>query len=106
MGCTATRQALVFTRIEHLQECLCAVKEDHEVVVLRVKNRMDPSFDSSLSAGYRDVALNVRVQSPLTSSLALDFHVCELQLILHPFATLKSSEGHKRYVEFRNKRAE
>jgi len=54
----------------------------------------------------RDVALNVRIVSEEAIELALDTHVCEVQLILKHYAEMKSDEGHKRYVEFRNARAE
>ena len=33
-------------------------------------------------------------------------HVCEVQLVLEQFQLLKTADGHHRYVEYRNKRAE
>jgi len=33
-------------------------------------------------------------------------HVCEVQLVMEQFQLLKTAEGHHRYVEFRNKRAQ
>ena len=80
--------------------------QDEEVMVMRVKNRMAESYDVKQSCGYRDVLLNLRIRSNLTQRLGLDLHVCELQLILKRFMLLKTQEGHKRYVEFRNKRGQ
>jgi hypothetical protein len=57
--------------------------------VLRIKNRLDPDYDSARSAGYRDVGVNLRVVTPETRALGVDAHVCELQLLLRRFAELK-----------------
>ena len=38
--------------------------------------------------------------------MGLHEHVCEVQLHLNSIYKLKNDEGHKRYVEFRNRRAE
>jgi hypothetical protein len=57
--------------------------------VLRVKNRFTLAYDSGLSAGYRDVGINLRVRTRGTRALGAAAHVCELQLILRPFAELK-----------------
>ncbi len=47
------RQSIVFDRPEDLAACLRAVAADPEVVVHRVKNRLDPAYDARTSAGYR-----------------------------------------------------
>ena len=44
----------------------------------QVKNRMDPSFDSCLSAGYRDVVVNLRLVCAAAAGLGIDLHVCEV----------------------------
>eukprot|EP00282_Hemiselmis_andersenii_P006361 CAMPEP_0114125082 /NCGR_PEP_ID=MMETSP0043_2-20121206/9114_1 /TAXON_ID=464988 /ORGANISM="Hemiselmis andersenii, Strain CCMP644" /LENGTH=242 /DNA_ID=CAMNT_0001217991 /DNA_START=68 /DNA_END=793 /DNA_ORIENTATION=- len=103
-----TRQSIVFEGIGDLVKCLEAILLDPEVVVLRIKNRLDKSYDSSLSAGYRDVALNVRIVSEEAIELALDTHVCEVQLILkvsfalenHQFCNLKPSVLHLKTISF------
>jgi hypothetical protein len=69
--------------------CLRAMREDADVVFERVKNRLDPEYDSRVSAGYRDVAVNLRITNKLTLLLGLETHVCEVLLILRPFADLK-----------------
>ena len=56
---------------------------------VQVKNRTDLAFDSARSAGYRDVAVNLRIVNRLTLMLGLETHVCEVQLILRHFADLK-----------------
>jgi hypothetical protein len=40
------------------------------------------------------------------SGLGINRHVCELQLTLKEFVALRSLDGHKRYVAFRNTRCE
>jgi hypothetical protein len=100
------RQAVVFDDLASLAACLERVAADREARVCRVKNRMDPAYDPALSMGYRDVALNLRLSTPETRRLGCELHVCELQLLLRPFALLKTEEGHRRYVRFRNIRGE
>ena len=56
---------------------------------MRISNKMDPGFDSRASAGYRDLALNLRLVTPATERLGADTHVCEVQLILREIAELK-----------------
>lgn len=73
-------------------------------MIVRVKNRLDKNYDTRLSLGYRDVALNLRVLADEAFKLGVETHVCELQLILHKVAKNKSESGHRRYVEFRNAR--
>ena len=83
------RQSLVFDDVAGVAACLAAVRADPEARVLRVKNRLDPGYDAGLSAGYRDVAVNVRVETAASAALGVDGHVCELQLLLQPFAEVK-----------------
>ncbi len=56
---------------------------------MRIKNRLDPAFDSSESGGYRDVSLNLRLCSAATRSAAIDTHVCEVQLVLRGMHEIK-----------------
>jgi len=55
---------------------------------------------------YRDVAVNLRFSTYETRGLGIDTHLCEVQLILNSFASLKHDYGHKQYVEFRDARGE
>jgi hypothetical protein len=43
-----------------------------------VKNQLCAGYDSGRSAGYRDVALNLRLDTPGTRRLGFACHVCEL----------------------------
>ena len=38
---------------------------------------------------YRDIAVNLRIDSQETRRLGVETHVCELQLILRSFADIK-----------------
>jgi len=104
--CDICRQSIVFDSIASLQKCVEVIAADTEVTIVRVKNRLDPAYDSSLSLGYRDVAFNLRICTKEAFDLGVETHVCELQLIMETFAANKSDQGHTRYVEFRNARAE
>jgi hypothetical protein len=74
-----------------LAECLRVIRLDQEASVVRIKNRLDPAYNSQLSAGYRDVALNMTLASDQTLAMGLEAHVCEVQLILLPTYQLKVS---------------
>ena len=83
------RQSIVFECVHDIITCLQFIERDNEAVVIRIKNRLNSLYDSSTSAGYRDVALNMRIMNPETVGLGIETHVCELQLLLRPFAELK-----------------
>ncbi len=83
------RQSIVFQDLSGIACCLAAIHKDDEIRVMRVKNRMDTSYDSSCSAGYRDVALNLRIVNNETKDLGVETHVCEVQLIHRAFAERK-----------------
>ena len=83
------RQSIAFESLAELTACLRAIAADPEVTVVRVKNRLDPAYDSADSAGYRDVALNLRIVSAAAQDLGVETHVCEVQLLLKSFAELK-----------------
>jgi hypothetical protein len=70
--------------------CLHTIAVDPDVEVLRVKNRLEPSFDPAQSAGYRDILLSIRISTADTRSLGVDLHVCEVQLLLRSFYLLKA----------------
>lgn len=85
------RQAVIFDAVDDIRRCLALIVADDErgiVRLVRVKNRLAPGYDAGQCAGYRDVALNIRVAAPGQEGpgpAALQ-HICELQLILRPFA--------------------
>jgi hypothetical protein len=62
---------------------------DPEIVLIRIKNRFDSEYKSELSAGYRNLAVNLRVVSAETLDLGIETHVCEVQLLLLEMAIIK-----------------
>ena len=101
------RQAVVFDTLRDVRACLAAMTADTEVELVRVKNRCDPGYDAALlSAGYRDVNVNLRLRCKAAQRLGVDLHVCEVLLLLRGIAEVKSEEGHANYVASRNLRAE
>lgn len=72
-------------------------KDDPEVRLLRVKNRLTLDYDESITAGYRDVAFNMALNTMFG-------FVFEVQLILKSFYKLKSDEGHAGYRKYRDLR--
>ncbi len=46
-----------FRRVEEVLVCLEALLADPDVVVLRVKNRLDPDHDAETTGGYRSALL-------------------------------------------------
>jgi len=100
------RQSIMFDSATQLLRCLRAIAADKDVVIERVKNRLHPDYNTKISAGYRDCLVNLRIVTDATCRMGIEGHVCEVQLILRKYWELKSEEGHKRYVVFRNFRGE
>jgi len=101
-----TRQSIIFEEVSDLVKGLRIVASDPDVVVERIKNRMDPEHDPSMTGGYRDVLINMRIVTEHTMVLGIETHVVELQCILKKFAERKTDQGHRRYVAYRNARGE
>ena len=55
------RQSIVFGDLFAVADCLRAIAADSDVRLARIRNKMDPAFDSRSSAGYRDLAVSFRV---------------------------------------------
>ena len=89
------RSAVVFTSASSLLACFELIAKNSDI--RRVKNRMDPSYDASLSAGYRDLSLNIALPLPDGRQ-----HICEVQLHLSTMYAMKTDGGHQRYIAFRN----
>jgi len=100
------RSCLVFDTMTSLTNCLGMIITDEYVRVERIKNRMDMSYDSNATGGYRDVCINLKMQNSQAIAVGADLHICEVQLILREFAELRTSEGHRRYVQARNVRGD
>ncbi len=63
------RHSIVFESVAGILKCLDAISNDPDVVIARIKNRLDPKFDSEVSAGYRNVSVNLRVVTDETKDL-------------------------------------
>jgi hypothetical protein len=105
------RCSLVFETMQDLEAGLDVIVGDPAIRILRVKNRFARDYDAKTeSCGYRDIQLNAVVteQSLGDAEIALGLHehVCEIQFHLRPIYELKNDEGHRRYVTYRNQRAE
>jgi hypothetical protein len=83
------RQSVYFQTPMDLFACLKVVCSDSSIQVLRIVNRLHSSYDSSTTAGYRDVMLNLSISNEDTRRLRIDAVVCELQLSLIEFASIK-----------------
>ena len=76
------REIMVFNDLPDLVDMLHRLQEDAEVMIVRVKNRLNPEYDSALSSGYRDVMINIKLQTRETIALNVHHHSAELQLVL------------------------
>jgi hypothetical protein len=83
------RQSIIFEDLNDLLTCMKTIATDPESKIVRAKNRLRPDYDSSLTAGYRDVVLNLQVITSETKRLRIETHVCEVQLLTIDFAKLK-----------------
>ncbi len=83
------RQAIVYESVAALIAGLQAIVADGDVVLVRVKNRMQVGWPADETAGYRDVAINVRVENENTRRLGIETHVAEVQLVLRAIYNIK-----------------
>ena len=72
------RDAIVFDRIQDLRVMLQLLIKDPEIVIVRIKNRLDPGYNSSLSAGYRDLMINLQIRNEETCLLHVQHHIAPL----------------------------
>ena len=61
------RQFIVFQGGQDLVRCLRTIGDDPEVVVGRVKNRLNPQNNTKASAEYRDMLVNLHLKTAQTS---------------------------------------
>ncbi len=85
------RQSIYFRSVADLRKCLEAISSDTEVVLVKLKNRLDPDLSSDTSSGYRNLAINLRIVTDQAQALGAETHVCEVQLLLAKMAVLKVS---------------
>eukprot|EP00929_Paragymnodinium_shiwhaense_P114199 TRINITY_DN8252_c0_g1_i1.p1 TRINITY_DN8252_c0_g1~~TRINITY_DN8252_c0_g1_i1.p1 ORF type:complete len:670 (+),score=63.40 TRINITY_DN8252_c0_g1_i1:148-2157(+) len=100
------RSSIVCDTPEHILQVLQRVKQDKTVRIVRIKNRFDLSFDSRKSGGFRNLSVNLIICDPDTVAACTERHICELQLGLQEMTLRRTDGGHRRYVSFRDGRAE
>ena len=86
------RQSLYFEDVRGIHECMRIIESDPSVELMRLCNKLQPSYNAKISAGYRDVLINLRLKTEETRRLCIDLHVCEVQLVLIDFAKTKVSQ--------------
>ena len=74
------REAMVFDELDHLHAMLLRLEQDAEVKIVRIINRLDVRYDSALSSGYRDVMINIQLQTRETQALNVHHHIAEIQV--------------------------
>eukprot|EP00961_Rhodomonas_salina_P075093 1008310-Rhodomonas_salina.1 len=100
------RFALVVDHSWELAELLEMICKDEDVEVLGFKNRLRKDYNSQQSAGFRDVHLSLAIVTAEADRLGVSTHIWELQLMLTPICKVRNEGGHRRYVEYRDARAE
>jgi hypothetical protein len=83
------RQSIYFESIAGVLACLAAIHSDPDVMISRIKNRFEPNLDSDASAGYRNLAVNLRIVTNDARLLGVEMHICEVQLLLLHMAAIK-----------------
>ena len=89
-----SRIAIVCTTIAQLSFFVGLIRDDPDTEVLRCKNRFKPAFDSSTTAGYRDVQFSVKMKTRDVINAGARDIVFEVQLLLESVYALKTDEGH------------
>ncbi len=92
------RQSIFFDSVGGVAACLAAIGRDPDAAVARVKNRLHPTATSASSAGFRNVAVNLRLATAEAAELGVEGHVCEIQLLLLQMAAIKVGELENREI--------
>ena len=88
-----SRGSIVCQDVKALEQVLEQIKTLHDkeqIIIHRVKNRLE----NPAPGGYRDIMMNISM--PCRNKRCAS-HVCELQVHLRAFFTIKNGEGHKLY---------
>ena len=97
------RERIVFDTIRDLTDCLMALSGEEAVEIVRIKSTMtSEGQDGQISSGFRFVSVNLRIHTEETIRLCINGHVCELQLVLLPFAQALTHHRHSQYTSCRN----
>ena len=87
------RTTIVCDDIDGVLAVLDCLNSFPGIEIVRVKNRLDPAFDDHVSLGYRDLLLNVQLESRF---------VTEVQVTLANFYATKAGGGHGAYKVLRS----
>eukprot|EP00286_Rhodomonas_abbreviata_P000424 CAMPEP_0181290084 /NCGR_PEP_ID=MMETSP1101-20121128/1229_1 /TAXON_ID=46948 /ORGANISM="Rhodomonas abbreviata, Strain Caron Lab Isolate" /LENGTH=666 /DNA_ID=CAMNT_0023394353 /DNA_START=122 /DNA_END=2118 /DNA_ORIENTATION=+ len=96
------RERILFASVLDLHRCLTLISEDSQIEICRIKNWLDPEYNGHMTAGFRAVIINFRCMTNQCKALAIETHVCELQLLLQDMDRIRDDEMHQRYIQFRN----
>ncbi len=85
------RQSIYFDSVAAIADCLATVAADPEVALARVKNRFVAGTGdvAEASAGFRNLAVNLRLSTEESRAAGAATHVCEVQLLLIRMAAIK-----------------
>ena len=87
--CDLARMTFACVDFDAAKYTLKMVQSSQAVEITRIKNRLRPEFDASLTGGYRDCLLNVRDVA--------NGHIMEIQITLRGLLDVKSGSGHAQY---------
>eukprot|EP00929_Paragymnodinium_shiwhaense_P095786 TRINITY_DN57068_c0_g1_i1.p1 TRINITY_DN57068_c0_g1~~TRINITY_DN57068_c0_g1_i1.p1 ORF type:complete len:491 (-),score=49.09 TRINITY_DN57068_c0_g1_i1:284-1756(-) len=94
--CDIVRGSIIYESMKELQNGLEVLAK--KVKIRRIKNRFDPRYVSSVTAGYRDLCLNIEIPTEKYRTP----HICEVQMHHSSLFALKTDGGHRRYTYFRD----
>lgn len=97
-----SRCGIVCASLGQMCSLVAAITDDPDASILRCKNRFHPNYDSTETAGYRDVSFNMVLKTRDVAALDTQDVVFDVQLILQAVYELKTDEGHANYRRFRN----
>jgi ppGpp synthetase/RelA/SpoT-type nucleotidyltranferase len=98
------RTSIVCGEVAEIHAVMQAIVADDTVEIVRIKNRFAPHHDATLTAGYRDLALNLKL-TPQPTQPAHAEAIFEVQVQHRDIYSIKSVEGHAKYAKYRDLRA-
>lgn len=90
------RTSIVCGEVAEIHAVMQAIVADDTVEIVRIKNRFAPHHDARLTAGYRDLALNLKL-TPRPAHPAHAEAIFEVQIQIQDIYNIKSVEGHVRF---------
>jgi len=97
------RQTIYFSDVETLVAAVPKIVMRQDIQIVNIKNCMDPSVTPKIEdTSHRFVRLNLRMKTPEAMYLEVDYHVCELLLVVTSMAATVSPGSHSRYTALRS----